>query len=114
MDFVAILGQTSSYLDADTFFHNNIDIKNWFMSKNVDITQKLALLFGFWYSSDDNKHMSPEERIYAQNLYLEKLFNVEKITIQKGLYKLEQMNVIDRKFINRYQELVEKEDAHGV
>lgn len=114
MDFVAILGQTNSYLDTDAYFHNNIDINNWFKSKKVDITQKLSMFFGFLYTTDENKNKKPEERIYAQNGYLEDLFDVEKITIQKGLLKLEQMNIIDRKFINRYQELVKKEDAHGV
>lgn len=115
MDFKPNLGQTESFLNADAFFHNNTNINDWYLSTKVDTVQKLALLFGFWYSSKDNQTKTPEERIIVQNTYLMKLFgDVERITIQKGLTKLESMGIITRKFLNINDELIDKDDAHGM
>lgn len=116
MDFKPILGKsTESYLGADAFFHNNIDINDWFLSKDVDTVQKLILLFGFWYSSAENQSKKPEERIYAQNSKLMKMFgDVERITIQKAFAKAEEMGILTRKFLNIDDELVDKENALGM
>lgn len=116
MDFKPILGKsTESYLGADIYFHNNIDINDWYLSTDVDTVQKLALLFGFWYSSKDNQSKKPEDRITAQNTFLMEMFgDVKRITIQKALLKLEEMGIISRKFINIDNELIDKDDALGM
>lgn len=110
-----ILGQTQSFMGAEAFFHNNTNINDWYLSTLVDTVQKLALFFGFLYSTKDNQSKKPEERIYIQNTALMKMFgDVERITIQKSLAKLEDMGIISRKFLDIDDVLIDKCDAHGL
>lgn len=116
MEFQPILGKsTESYLGAETYFHNNINIDEWYLSEHVDTVQKLALLFGFWYSSDINKDKQPHDRIRVQNTFLMDMFGkLKRVTVQKALSKLEAMGIIERKFLNIDDELISKNDALGM
>lgn len=116
MDFQPILGKASeSYLGGDIYYHNNIDINEWYLSTQVDTLQKTVLYLGNLYSLEENQAKKPEDRIYVQNSELmERFGNVELITVQKALANAEKMGVLSRKFVNRDKELVDKEDAQGM
>lgn len=115
MGFIPILNETTKYLGEKTFYHNNIDINEWFMNDKVDLVQKLAIQFAFFFSSEDNKDKKPEDRIYTQNTYLAESFGVYRESIQSVLLKMEQMDLIRRQFHNTQGEWIDNNDGdHGL
>lgn len=101
-------------LGESTFFHNNIDINTWLLSKQVDLIQKITLTFAFYYSSDDNKNKKPEDRIYAQNPALMKQFGVSLSGVQSALKNMENMGIIIRQYKSVTGEFINVVDAQGM
>lgn len=115
MDFQPILGKaTESFLGGDIYYHNNININDWYLNTDVDTLQKLTLLLAYLHSKKENQSKKPEDRIFVQNSDLMESFGVELITIQKALANAEKMGILSRKFVSKDKELVDKEDAHGM
>lgn len=115
MDFQPILGKaTESFLGGDIYYHNNIDINDWYLNTDVDTLQKLTLQLAYLYSKKENQSKKPEDRIFVQNSDLMENFGVERITIQKALANAEKMGILSRKFVSKDKELVDKEDAYGM
>ena len=55
MDFQPILGKaTESFLGGDIYYHNNININDWYLNTDVDTLQKLTLL-AYLYSKKENQ-----------------------------------------------------------
>lgn len=102
------------YLGESAFFHNNIDINTWYLSKQVDLLQKITLTFAFYYSSEDNKNKKPEDRIYAQNPTLMKQFGVSLPGVQSALKNMEKMGIIIRQYKSASGDFVKVDEAHGM
>lgn len=89
----------STFLDTNRYYHNDISINDWLASSSVDASVKIALRLAYFYLSDKNAALKPEERIYIQNTALSTYRNLDNPEqIYYSINKRNTVKALDRLF----------------